>query len=1616
MSGRGKGRGNSTGRGSTGRGRGSSSHQSNSGSKSSSSAYKPTKKTLTDSIYYLGSAKQAADYETTTDFLVNYIKKTFDFGNDIGSVLETLEPFDISQFKPVLESSNETDQYLRDLENKQYEIEFRAEYDGYMKRKQQYEMNISKAYAFLWEQCAKAMQNKIESSPRFLTEIKGDPIELLKIIKQHAMNYHEQRYEVAILFESFRSLINLRQKEGESLQDYTKRFKTARDVLRSHMGGPIYLNKYAMNFKHCNIESQESVTSCLEEAYDHLLAYMYLDNSDSAKYGSLKTGLQTQQSLKNDQYPKTVTEANNVLSNHKFDSVGNSSNKKTNTTEKSNKKSDSDEKLELSFATIEGKCYCCGKAGHKSPACRLKDKIPKEEWAINKAKAKEESTTKQQSHATTTTKEKDDSSVSKAGWSGAHIQHQFMQSESMRDWIILDNGSTVNLFCNPKFVNNIRTTNELLELNTNGGQLFTNQCATVPDYGEVWYDPSAITNIFSLAQLEKKYRITFDSKKEDAFLVHLPKKVVRFMKTESGLFVFKPKYDTTKDKKTCLNQVIDSVEENRSFYTERQYQRAKHARQVYHALGTPSVKDFKMIIVSNQIKNLPVTIEDINIAEKIFGPDIGSLKGKTTRRKPIPVVSDLIEVPRELYDNHKKATLCIDGIKINGLYFLTTITRNIMYRTAEWVPSRHISAYRSVLDNVFRIYDSAGIRINTILCDNEFQPLMEELTDVYDVMVNYANPQEHVPEAERNNRAIKERFRSTFHRLPYKAIPKVMVKVLTMESAKKMNFFPPQGGISPYYSPRAILHQRTLDYNKHCSIPFGAYVQAHDEPNIKNTQQPRTIDCVYLRYTDNYQGGHQLLDLNTGRTIKRRTVTQIPITQNVIDMVENLAKRDGMNSNLKIESKTGEVLYDATTFTGVNEDSENDENSENSEDDNDFDMMDTNEMFEDKPRTKLNNINNNDNKNDNSDQDEESVQIEERVGELYDAELDDVNDDVDEEDEEIQEEEIPGEIEPEAPTTRYGRILRKPERLTFGHQHLQTDQAEENQYSDETAMVIAKTMVHFNDMVKLNTKQEKSFLETYSLKRGLSEFGDKGYNAALGEMQQLHERAAFEPIHISDMTQQERKRAMESLIFLVEKKDGRIKARACANGSTQREYIDKEDAASPTVATESIFITAAVDALEGRDIMTADIPNAFVQTEMISDNKEKVVMKIRGPLVDMLVSLDRDLYSPYVVEENGRKVIYVQLIKALYGTLQAALLFYKKLRKDLEAIGFKVNQYDPCVANRLVNGTQQTVTWHVDDLKSSHKEAKVNDQFLSWLQKTYGQIKDAPVKATRGKIHEYLAMKLDYSKKGEVKINMVDYVKTMVDEYPEQVKSSRYPWSDNLFKIDESSIELPTEKREMFHTYVAKGLFLCKRGRPDIQPAIAMLSTRVRQPTQQDLNKLNKLIGYLKNTVNEVLTIKMNKKEGIKWYVDAAFAVHKDMRSHTGAFMTLGQGAFYATSTKQKINTRSSTEAELVSLDDVLAKVLWVKRFMSDQGLNTTHNIIYRDNVSSMKLEENGKSSSGKRTRHFDIKYFYITDLIKRNEVTIEYCPTEIMIADYMTKPLVGARFHKLKKVVLNDG
>ncbi len=515
-------------------------------------------------------------------------------------------------------------------------------------------------------------------------------------------------------------------------------------------------------------------------------------------------------------------------------------------------------------------------------------------------------------------------------------------------------------------------------------------------------------------------------------------------------------------------------------------------------------------------------------------------------------------------------------------------------------------------------------------------------------------------------------------------------------------------------------------------------------------------------------------------------------------------------------------------------------------------------------------------------------------------------------------------------------------------------------------------------------------------------------------MKQLHDCVVFEPILIADMTPLERKRAMESLIFLTEKRDGTVKARTCANGSTQREYIPREEATSPTAATEAILITGVLDAKQGRDVMTFDIPNAFVQTP-IPERGEKIIMKIRGRLVDILIEICPGVYDDYVVYEGKNKVLYVKMLRALYGMLISSVLYYNKFRKDIESIGFEVNPYDICVANRTIEGKQHTGTWHVDDLKSSHMDPRVNDKFHIWCEKVYGSKELGHVKVVCGNRHDYLAMILDYSVPGAMKLDMIYYILQIIKDFPYNLKSiTTNPWTEKLFKVNNESKNLDDERRAVFHTFVMKAMFLCKRARPDINPAIGFLSSRVKVPNEGDWNKLLKTMGFLKGTVNDVLQLEADDTQSLSWYIDAAFAVHADMKSHTGAVFTMGKGAIVSDSRKQRANSRSSTESEIIGVDDEIHKVVWAKRFIEYQGFKVKHNIVYQDNTSSMKLEQNGKASSGKRTRHFDIKIFYVTDLVSRNEVQVKYCPTGEMIGDYMTKPLVGAKFKKFRDLIMN--
>ena len=386
------------------------------------------------------------------------------------------------------------------------------------------------------------------------------------------------------------------------------------------------------------------------------------------------------------------------------------------------------------------------------------------------------------------------------------------------------------------------------------------------------------------------------------------------------------------------------------------------------------------------------------------------------------------------------------------------------------------------------------------------------------------------------------------------------------------------------------------------------------------------------------------------------------------------------------------------------------------------------------------------------------------------------------------------------------------------------------------------------------------------IRRGLKMFGSQGVSAVKAELQQLHDLKVMEA---KPLTTTQRWEALGYLMFLKRKRSGKIKARGCADGQPQRAYIPQEDARAPTVSTETVFVTAVIDAMENRTVAVVDIPGAFMQADM----DPGVYMRIEGTMAELLMEIDYDMYHPHMVMEKGKPVIYVELLKALYGTLRAARLFWETLSGKLQEWGFTLNAYDSCVANKHVDGHQCTITWHVDDLKISHVDEQVVRSIIQKIQDTFGQHSELSIHI--GKRHDYLGMILDFT--------------------------SMVPAAKHLFTTRPDAPEISSQEQELFHHLTMQLMYLSQHGRPDIHTAVAFLSSRVANPDQDDYMKLGKVIKYLENTLHLTLRLQADEANLLQWWVDAAYATHPDMKGHTGATFTMGHGSIYSNSLKQKL-------------------------------------------------------------------------------------------------------------------
>ena len=319
-------------------------------------------------------------------------------------------------------------------------------------------------------------------------------------------------------------------------------------------------------------------------------------------------------------------------------------------------------------------------------------------------------------------------------------------------WILLDNQVTTDIFGNANLLNDIHEVTTPLYIHGITGVLMIKQQGTLPGHGTVWYHPQVSINILSMAKLKQQYHITYDSGKDNAFIVrehdNMQTKYI-FHESDDGLYYH--------EVNSTQQIYITTVTENKQKYSQNDVKRADGVRALQKVIGHPTTKQLSYLLDHHLIPNSPFTSHDVRRAEQIYSPELGNLKGKTTRRNPPTVDQIMQQCPDTIIEQYGNIMLSADVMHVNGIPFFVTRSRHIHFGTVDVLPSLQAIVIGAALRRVVNIYARGGFQVTTALMDGAFAGL-HDVCNQLQVTLNTTSRDEHVGDVERYIRTVKERM------------------------------------------------------------------------------------------------------------------------------------------------------------------------------------------------------------------------------------------------------------------------------------------------------------------------------------------------------------------------------------------------------------------------------------------------------------------------------------------------------------------------------------------------------------------------------------------------------------------------------------------------------------------------------------------------------------------------------------------------------------------------------------------------------------------------------------------------------------------------------------------
>lgn len=440
----------------------------------------------------------------------------------------------------------------------------------------------------------------------------------------------------------------------------------------------------------------------------------------------------------------------------------------------------------------------------------------------------------------------------------------------------------------------------------------------------------------------------------------------------------------------------------------------------------------------------------------------------------------------------------------------------------------------------------------------------------------------------------------------------------------------------------------------------------------------------------------------------------------------------------------------------------------------------------------------------------------------------------------------------------------------------------------------------------------------------------------------------------------------------------KYKSRLVAQGYTQRAGVDYSEVFAPVARSQTFRTLLSVASARNMIIKQFDVASAFLNGTL----EEEIYMR------------------PAPGSDFGDKVY--KLHKSIYGLKQAARVWNKALDQKMIEIGFVQSKTDPCLYIYSADGKDCFSIQHVDDLLFAATDESLIIALTSRLSSEF-ELKDL------GRLQHFLGIDVKTTPEGGFQLSQHGYIDKIAAELGlADCKPSKFPLDPGYYQLsDDKYLSNNTEYRKI----IGMLLYAAINTRPDISASVNILAQRMEKPRELDLLEAKRVVKYLLGTKDIRLNFSGGAVENFSFraYSDANWAESKEDRKSNSGILCLMNGAPISwSSRKQGIVATSTTEAEFYAIAEAAKEMMWLRQLLIDMKVNIELPIhISSDNQSAIKMLENEKFSH--RTKHIDVQYHFLKDMIRSKSISLSYVPTESNVADLLTKPLAGSKIVQLR-------